>query len=326
MAIINAWTSPADFDTVGGFTVITSAAQIAPYAKEGTWVSSTLGIARVTFSALSSLWLQFYFYSDIFGGATGDIVNIKDTETGTILFQIGSTSSGSLLTLRYWNGSSFVSVAVASRVHSNNTRYKFDINLVISDTVGIFNIYLNDVLVLSYTGDTKWTSATTVSCIEFLNGYTSSFWYNYSGVILADEDTRALVFHQEQPTANGANTAWTGGYTDVAKLTRNDSTFIESGTANQVETYTSGDVNSALNSHTVKAVVLALRARKGSTGPQNLQGAVRQSGADYFSSNVGALSAAFASKNAVMLVNPATSATWTISEINAAEFGVKSIT
>jgi len=330
MAVIDAWTSQADFYTVGTNAANTTAAQIAPYALEGFTISSVSSFARVTFPAAASIWCQFYYYpGTVTAGTTGlTFWQLKDTEAGTPLFRLRQSAAvtGSIV-LEYWNGSAWTSGGASSAVMAATTRYKFDVKLIMDNSVGEYLFYINDALILSYSGDTVFTAATTVTTLELMSpSNTGTNNFSFSGVIIASEDTRAMVFHQAQATAAGANTAWTGTYTDVTELGRDDGDLIESGSANQVETYVMDNVNAALSEYSVRAVVLGVRSRKGTTGPQNMQGAVRQSGTDFFTSNVSGLSPAYSSHNFVLTTNPATSAEWTIAEIDADEFGLKSIT
>lgn len=330
MSILAAATSRADFYTVGTTAANTTAAHLAPYAKEGVSVDPGTPFARFVFpSAVSDCWIRFHMRVRSLqsaGNLSGTPFRIKSGEAGISLFQL-DYDSASLLAMEYWNGSAYVEVNEITPIFAADTLYKIDIQLKLDNSVGIFRIYVNDTLVWEYTGDTIFTAATTVDTIELASGNivgtTSDFVF--SGLILADEDTRSMVFHQGQATANGADTAWTGVYTDVTKLDRNDNTFIESGTAAQLETYVMDDVHTDLAAFVPRAVVLSTRTRRGATGPQNMQGVVRQSGTDFMTSNIAGINTAYGTRQAVMNTNPATSAAWTISEINAAEFGVKSI-
>ncbi|ESZ68172.1 hypothetical protein X727_23110 [Mesorhizobium sp. L103C119B0] len=330
MAVLGAWTSMADMYTVGSMAASTTAARLAAYAKEGVNITNTNSFGRINFAAAQSdFWLQFHVWGDHLGIAAGasdtnQLFALKDTEVGTVLFQLDYDTAASDVAIEYWNGSAFVEVGVIASPFLDSTLYKIDVHCKMDNTVGVFNIYINDALIWTYTGDTIFTAATSIGTLELRTPWISTQNTVFSGIILADEDTRAMVFHQGQATANGANTAWTGVYTDVTKLDRSDSTFISSGSASDVETYVMDDVNAALAAYTPRAVVIATRVRRGGTGPQNIKGVVRQSGVDFPTANMPAPTGAYDARQAVMAVNPATSADWSVAEINAAEFGVKS--
>jgi hypothetical protein len=328
MSILAAATSRADFYTVGTAAAITTAAKIAPYAKEGVTVSDLSSYARLLFPALAEGWIRFHVNVNVAMSAsvTGQMFRLKSGEAGQALFQLDFDGTAGNA-LEYWNGSAFVELA-GETVTFSVARFKIDIQFKMDDSAGYVRVYVNDTLIHEMTGDTIFTAATTLDTIELSSPCVvglGSGQYDFSGLIIADEDTRSMVFHQGQATANGADTAWTGVYTDVTKLDRNDNTFIESGTAAQLETYVMDDVHTDLAAYVPRAVVLSTRTRRGATGPQNMQGVVRQSGSDFTTSNISGINTAYGTRQAVMGTNPATSAAWTIAEINAAEFGVKSI-
>jgi hypothetical protein len=328
MSILAAATSRADFYTVGTTSAITTAAKIAPYAKEGITITGDTSYARFLFpSAMSEGWIQFHvnFNTSVGGSSAEKMLRLKSGETGQVLFQIEFDGVAGQA-LEYWNGSAFVEVSEATTFSA--ARFKVDVQFKMDNSAGYVRVYVNDALIHEMTGDTIFTAATTLDTIELMTPNPSGLGngeLNYSALIIADEDTRSMVFHQGQATANGANTAWTGVYTDVTKLDRNDNTFIESGTAAQLETYVMDDVHTDLAAYVPRAVILSTRTRRGATGPQNMQGVVRQSGSDFTTSNIAGINTAYGTRQAVMNTNPATSAAWSIAEINAAEYGAKSV-
>lgn len=330
MSIIAAATSRADFYTVGNTAAVTTAAHIAPYAKEGVSVNDNLSYLRfVLDSGVSEGWIRFHFRPVTYPG-TGShdhqLFRLKGSEAGQVLFQLDADWNGAadIVSLEYWNGSAFTEVGEIAAPFIAATLYKIDVQFKMDNSAGYIRVYINDALTWEYTGDTIFTAATTLNTIELSSVFTGIV-FTYSGFIVADEDTRSMVFHQGQATADGANTAWTGTYADVTELDRDDNDFIESGVADQLETFVMDDVHTDLAAYVPRAVVLSTRTRRGATGPQNMQGAVRQAGTDFFTSNLAGITTAYSTRQAVMNTNPATAAAWTISEINANEFGVKSI-
>lgn len=330
MTILFAGTSLADFG-INGAVVSTTAARLAPYAKEGVDCNFPGRFARMKFTPVSELWVRFHVWGLQMGQTssglnTGQFWRAYEVEAGTRLFSIdldGSTDTA----FEMWDGAAFTEFGTASTPMLSSALYKVDIRLKLDNVSGEFQFYVNDVLMITYTGDTIRTAATTISCVELDGGYIGAEANQiFSGVIVSTTDTRNMVFHQGQMTAAGATSDWTGAYTDVTKLTVDDTTFISSGTADQVETYVAENVNAALSAYSVEAVVLATRTRRGTTGPQNLQAVVRQSGVDHVTADLTGIDGAYGAIRAIMTANPATSGAWTIAEIDAAEFGVKSKT
>lgn len=332
MSILGAWTSISDFYAFAGTVVMTTASKLAPYVKEGVQVTATAAPIRAVLpTPVSDAWLSFHFYgeSSAFGAnATGQLLRIRDTETGQTLFQLDFDNIDDF-SLESWNGTSFVEQSVFTAGVGGVAVHKMDVHVKLDDVSGVVNVYLDGALILAMSGDTIFTSSTTFNTIELCRPALDAIGFGqvtFSALIVADEDTRAMVFHQAQASGAGATTGWTSGsYTDVTKLGRDDNTFIKSETADQSISFVMDDVNSALNAYTPRAVVLSARTRKGTTGPQNMQGIVRQSGNDFTTANISGISPGYGSRQAVMNTNPATSTDWLISEINANEFGLKSV-
>lgn len=123
-------------------------------------------------------------------------------------------------------------------------------------------------------------------------------------------------------TGNGANTAWTGDYTGIDEIVYSDADGISSGTATQVETYTSSVPT--VNGFLVEGVVINARAKCGETGPQNLELCIRTAATNYFSSDH-LLTLGYAGYCGIWETDPSTSAAWVTAAAQALEFGVKSI-
>lgn len=259
----------------------------------------------------------------------------ENSSSTTVLLQVRSSngqgvvrisSNNGTLQFQYWNGSSWTNIGASFSPSGLN---QVDVHVKIADSGGMFELYYNGILAASYTGDTNLFSG--ANCADFWMGSTwnnSSFPTRWSQVILTDTtDTRAMKLATIRPNGAGTTDQWTGSYTDVDEVgIFNDSDYISSGTPNQVELFTMTDLSPTAQTLDVLAFVMTGRARRGAAGPQNLQAAVRTSGTDYFSGNLPALSPAFNSLTpTIWELNPATSAPWSISDIQGIEAGFKSI-
>jgi hypothetical protein len=235
-----------------------------------------------------------------------------------------SLSANNIIICEHWDGSSWITTGSGGTI---GTLIKtISVRLTIDDTLGEYSVYIDGGLLGTLTGDTKFTSATAIDRIEWRDDNNNIMSHIVSEWIVADEDTRDLRVAALSPTADGANTAWTGTYADVDETGVNDADFASSTSANDVETYVMGDIHSSVAGYNVAALVVSMRARRGASGPQNLQGAVRISGTNYTSSSVDALTTSFAPRRAVFTTNPATSFPWLQAAVNGAEIGMKSIT
>jgi hypothetical protein len=191
-------------------------------------------------------------------------------------------------------------------------------------------VYVNSVLVMTYSGDVTTNSATQLAQVQLAsadcggNG-ADTYW---SEVIVATNDTRAMNLWTMNGTTAGNAQAWTGTASNPNQTTNNDATFISSATANQIQEYKTPTLAQPPGTYTVEAVVNSVRASNGTTGPQNLNVVTRIATTDYLSSNQ-LLTNSFANyANFVQSTNPATAAAWTTTDLLSTnyQYGVKSIT
>lgn len=164
------------------------------------------------------------------------------------------------------------------------------------------------------------TYATDITSIRFNK---EGAYLQLSQIAVADEPTIGWRVMEGRPTGAGANTAWVGDYTSVDEATLSEADYIYSNTANEVETFAQS-LQSALDGYVVRAVAVCARARRGSSGPQNIQLAMRSGGTDYFSPTK-SLGLGYTAVSEVWDTNPDTSADWTNSQATAIQPGVKSI-
>lgn len=271
--------------------------------------------------------------------ATGQVVFQYDPDTGSGDYNDGATDWD----WEYWDGAAFQELtrfggntAAHSFRPTSNVLHSIDVHFIVAND-GLVNFYVDGVRRGGFSGDTLNTGFTQVDTLLIQNpgSLGSSTSLTVTEVIVATEDTRGMRLFTSYPTANGTNTAWTGTFSNADKDNPqlNDTDFIYSGTANQVETYAMADLSAVADNLVPKAVVTCVRAHVGPAGPQNLQHVIRSGTTDYPSSNVtytnGTALADAVPIGPTMVVwttDPDTAAAWTTSGVNAIEVGVKSIT
>jgi hypothetical protein len=128
-------------------------------------------------------------------------------------------------------------------------------------------------------------------------------------------------FHVIRPAGVGTSADWTGNYADnwqnVAEtFSDSDSTFNQTGTAGHKDQFSMTDVPAG----TVHAIQHVIAARRDAGGARTLRPITRIGGTDYNGTTVSA-AASYILHCEPVSVSPATSAQWTASEVNAAEFG-----
>jgi hypothetical protein len=198
-------------------------------------------------------------------------------------------------------------------------KFDFYINYAVS---GSLIIYINGIQVLNYSGDVTTDGNTTLSNFKIGNANLSIVAY-WSEVIVSDTDTRAMSLVTLVPAANGNTHNFDTGSpaaSNINETTINDSTLDGSSVAGQIDEYTINGLPSGTFS--ILAVGMSVRAQRGTVaGPTKMDMVLRQSGTDYFSSDI-SLTTGFTGYQNFWLTDPSTSSAWASLPIN---IGIKSV-
>lgn len=263
-------------------------------------------------SAVQELWLHYYVAEQ---GAALDAAAVSFMDGVDTVFKLHRDSGA-------WKLSYLSGVATFTQAGTDVPRVQpshVDIHWK-SGASGEVAFYINGILQMEATGLTM-TYAPDVTKIRFGELNSRNI---VSQIIMADEPTIGWRVGQSYMTSNGANTAWTGDYTSVDEALLNEADYIYSGSADQIETYGHTLVPS-LTGYNPRAVAVSARARRGGSGPQNIQLAIRSGSTNYFSGTK-SLDLGYSAVQHVWETNPDTSLPWTVSQVAAAQPGVKSIT
>jgi hypothetical protein len=297
-------------------------------------------IATRLSAAQTECWHSFRRYHEPRSSSTGGMDTSSAVEwldsNLTPIFRIkgvGGTAYNPLIQAQYWNGTTWVA-AGDPEICPANIMHKFDLYHDILDAAGTVRWYLDGRMIGELTGDTKFTADGDVREVRNLvSGSDGAGGIIYlSEWIARDLTTLGRRLATLPITGAGAGNAWTSGtYADLDEAgTYSDTDYMASETADQVATFVTTDLSATAALYDVEDVINAFRAQIGGTGPQNLKGAVRVGGTNYFSpANVApSLVTDMDYAWAVHPENPATTAAWTAAEINTAGFetGLKSIT
>lgn len=205
----------------------------------------------------------------------------------------------------------------------------------IDDAAGSYEVRVNGLTVLTGTSkDTRSTNlgATTYSAVALLSNAGISNQRDFDDVyvidltgslnndFLGDVTVTALL-----PTGAGSATGWTpstgSNYQCVDEASPNDDTdYVSASAVDTKDTYAFDDVPAG---SVIKAVQVVSAQRKENEGPGKIKHVVRSSSADYDQAEQGIGGATYSFLCTVVETDPATSAAWTESGFNAAEFGVK---
>lgn len=278
------------------------------------------------FTSVTNCWVHMDFAVSAGSGYSGwiDCLTLFDS-TGTARVKLQKNEVGSLLRLVYNNGAGFVQAGSDYGVNFTDLQ-TLDLQVLCNTASGRIKLYNAGTNVLD-TGVLSLTGITDISRLMFsgspsLSPQTDTAVYA-SQVIVADESTIGWKLATFYPSGNGANTAWTGTFADVDEIVYNDGDFISSAVANDIETFTL--TGPSLGTSAVKAVAVTTRVRRNTTGPQNLQHALRVGGTNYFGSTK-ALDVGFTPEITLWATDPSTGIAWVPGDVAAVEAGVKAIT
>lgn len=319
MTLLHVGTSMADFTAHSSTSAYTTTSNLAAYVDEGIRLGGPASMRTPSFAGQSEIWLSFTIHPwDVNSNRTTVRFLNSDGDSVAIMASTSAGTHGWRLDL-FTGPSSTTTVATGSTSLAEDSVYRFDIHLLIDDTVGVADIFIDGTSYATFSGDTNRITNSDITQISFETN-TNSHDYDVSAVIVSTADTRAMEFLQRKPTADGAETDWSGDYTDIDENGFNDSDLISSSTDLDTSTFTGASLPSAVNTFDVVAVVVAARAQEGASA--TLRAAVRVGGTTYAPVDMEAESSANPAQG-IITVNPATSAAWTFAAADAAEFGVR---
>lgn len=262
------------------------------------------------------------------------ILGFLSDSGGTTHVSIVVTTTGAIRALR---GGTTLGSSSAGVVTAGAWQY-VEALVTLSDTVGVVTVRVNGAQVLNLTSQDTKNSGTKTVLDSVLVGRTSAatatdesyddlYICNGAGsapsnTFLGDVRVRTLA-----PDGNGNSSQLVGSdgnstnnYQLVDETPPDTADYVGSATSGDKDTYTFGNLTELTG--TVFGVQRATYALKTDAGSRSIAHVVRSGGTDYDGSDLTlATSAAFSMS--LREQDPATSAAWTISGVNNAEFGVK---
>jgi hypothetical protein len=212
----------------------------------------------------------------------------------------------------------------ASTFTTGGARYAHDIKITLGSPHAV-EWSVGGSLVQS--GTFTQASLTTLRGAQFTNIYSGTGNSYYSQILCAEgRSTVNGKVKYSRATAAGGNSGWTGAYTDVNEAINSDTSFNSATSAGLRQTYAMGDVTVPVG-YSIQTVMQFLRAKNDGAVPANIKSSVRQSTTNYdYASNMSGIGTSFAPLCARYDADPSTSAAWTQSGFNSAEFGFLSVT
>lgn len=268
----------------------------------------------------------FGFYATNGMNSRGIMLAVLDGTTEQISIR---TNSSSRLTVTR-NGTV---LATGSTVLSNSTWYYIELKFTIHNSSGVIELKLNGASEIASTGslDTQNTGNTQWNGVQFAAKNVGSTAATYDDIYVLDPTTGTntdflgpVSVVALQPSAAGNAADWTpssGTNHGAVAIQDGDTTFTESSTANDVDTFAYQHL--PISAGSVYAVQHVLVSRDpGATG--SIAPVCRQSSTNYAGSTQ-AVSSSWAYYTQIRDTDPATASAWTVSGVNSAEFGYKLI-
>lgn len=262
--------------------------------------------------------------------AASRLVSVFDA--GTEHLRVRLNTDGTMSVLR--GGSTVLSTSASSLTFGGFSYVEF--TFTINDTTGSYDVRVNGVSFTSGTGvDTRNGANATVNQVQLRGADSPGGTWDFEDLYMCDGagstnntflgDVRVDCY---MPNGNGNSSQLTGSdgnstdnYLLVDEASQNgDTDYVQSATSGQKDTYTFADM-----AHTPTSIFgtqLNMIAKKDDSGTRSICAVARSGGTDY-DGDTQALSTSYADFRQIREVDPATSAAWTRTNLNSAEFGVK---
>jgi hypothetical protein len=227
----------------------------------------------------------------------------------------------SILALHKFDGTTITQLATATGAILDGTIHKYDIQVINYGATATVNVYIDGSLHFTFTGNIAVGSVTALNGVGIVA--TSNYQNGVSELIVADEDTRAIVgLVTMPPSAAGTTDAWAGVFTDVNETTKNDTTAVSTNTVGLNEQFALADVPAG--NFAIKAVVVTARAT-GTAGATATKVALGfNSGGTVAVGAAQLTTTAWVPITQIFANNPVTSAPWALSEMNPLQVNLQS--
>lgn len=250
---------------------------------------------------------------------------------GTAMCGFRVTSAGAIEVGRYTSNTASTVLGTSSAgVIVSNTWHYVEVEVTISDTVGVFKVYVDGVQVLNLTAqDTRNGAPTTVDTIRIGPdaAATTLGTFDYDDIYVVDAATklgerRVETLYPTSDVAQGfARSTGATNYTLVDEAQVNgDTDYVQASSVSTVDTYGFGDLTGTPG--TIDAVQFSCFAEKTdatarSIALQAISGATTSDGSNF------SLAASYSKFERLMLTDPNGSIAWTAASVNALTGGPK---
>jgi len=290
------------------------------------------GTGIISVPSASEYFVRTRLRPDTIGSSNLQVLNWRNGTT-TLGNIIVNTVNNLVVTVTGSSGSSAVA-GIPSAQYS-----LFETHVKIANTGGVIECAIDGVPIFGFTGDTQPAAITTINNFQW--GFTTAgnISYNMDDIAINDTaglndntwcgDGRVLLM---TPDADGDAIELTRGGTDsganwsqVDEIPpNNDTDYVYSTGSGQYDLYqfTSGSLIVPVDSNIARVWVEAI-ARETAADGDSIQLGIKSGGTENWSSDIAVTTAYNRYVGTEMLVNPVSATTWTISDLDALQAGVK---
>ncbi len=273
----------------------------------------------------TSCWLSFRWAqtNGVFGALLcAGVVSGSTTNKG---IWVGSdASTGLKIVIFKYDGTTKTALATtASNIFSASSGIlilKIDLQIVSYGASSTLNLYINGVLVATFSGDCTVSGVTNFDSVGLGGDHTQT--NGMSELIVASEDTRNFSLLTMAPTGVGTTADWAGTYTDIDETTLSDADVVSSNTASQDEQYNA--TNTPAGSFSVPYIVVKARATKDVVAAATTVALGVNHGGSIDAGTPQAMTTSWDTYERSMATNPVTAAAWTQSDIDSLQINLRS--
>lgn len=283
-----------------------------------------------SFTSMATVIIGFAFKQAAYN-ATYDLLSIRDsTVVHMTLRNVSSTGEWRAMragTTQLGSDTSGAAVSAGSWAY-------VEVKCTISDAAGVFELYVNGIQYLNLTSqDTRnagnstcdnfrWTGSTNASDDTTLDDiYICDSSGSDNNTFLGSQVVVGLLPAADTSAEDFTLSTGADSYALCDENPANgDTDYIESSTSGQATRFTYGTLSGVTN---VKGIQINTTCRETDANPFSIYNQVKSGATTSDGTAQGIGSTSYVSKSRVVEQDPDTAALWTVSGINAAEFGVK---
>jgi len=278
-------------------------------------------------TATGTIIVSFRVRVSLWAGSSYETRLIYFRNSGTTIASIEFNPTSHFLQVH--TGQSVGLLETGTYYFSQNSTYHLEVRYVPNDTTGVFQVKVNDILDIDFTGDTT-SGAAEVDNI-WIGSILNLGSQLYIDDVVIDDDNwiGPSRIYPLYPTGVGNSILWTpsvgSNWQTLDEVPPSDSDYTQTNAPDDLDLYSAS--NLPAEAVIVKSVQLSSRIYKEvASTPQNIAFAVRSGGSDYLSSDIAVADTLGVNLHNLWETNPDGDVPWTPTTVNALEIGIKSKT